>query len=164
SGGGVVVPGDPDGASVVVVADGVGPGPPPPSSEHAASSATTATARTARRTDDRRADVEGVVARCTVVVRTVERRVSMRPSSPGPPGAAPVTPFPPARPDVRPAPGAARRRARGGPLLQAGETALEAADRLADAVLVLDEREAHELVAAGAEPDARGHRDVALLD
>src|SRR5690606_21277392 len=47
---------------------------------------------------------------------------------------------------------------------EAGQAALKAADRLADAVLVLDEREPHELVAPRAEPDARGDGDVALLD
>ena len=37
------------------------------------------------------------------------------------------------------------------------------ADGLADALLVLDEREAHEALAAGAEADAGRHRDLGLL-
>src|SRR5215216_467378 len=44
------------------------------------------------------------------------------------------------------------------------ERAPDAAHRLPDAVLVLDEREAHETFPAGAEPDARRHGDLRVTD
>ena len=46
---------------------------------------------------------------------------------------------------------------------QLGEGALDAADGLADALLVLDQREAHEPLAAGAEAHAGRHRDLGVL-
>jgi hypothetical protein len=45
-----------------------------------------------------------------------------------------------------------------------GEEPLDVARRLADAVLVLDQRDAHEIVAVLAEADARRDRDIGLLD
>src|SRR5262249_55226064 len=44
------------------------------------------------------------------------------------------------------------------------ERAPDAAHRLTDAVLVLDEREAHEALTTGAEPDARRHRHLGVAD
>src|SRR6476646_916072 len=44
-----------------------------------------------------------------------------------------------------------------------GEGLAQAADRLRDALLVLDQREPHETFATGAEPAAWRHRDLRLL-
>ena len=46
---------------------------------------------------------------------------------------------------------------------RSGEQALDRPSRLADALLVLDQREPHETLAARAEPDARDDRDLGLL-
>src|SRR5919197_5245575 len=55
-------------------------------------------------------------------------------------------------------------RSTAGRLTELRQRAPDAADRLPDAVLVLDEREADVSIAAGAEADARADRDVRLAD